>query len=338
MSKKIAVILLNLGTPDSKKAIEPFLMNFFMDKNIISAPLPIRFMLAKYISKKRSKREAGVSYNELKNKSPLLKNCKKQALALGEILNDNNNNNNEDYEDKNLYKIFVSMRYWHPMSKQVLQDVRLWQADEIILLPLYPQYSITTTGSSFEDWKKSAKDLGYQVKTHFIKDYYDNEKYIKSSANNICTYYKKALKDGYKTPRILFSAHGLPEKVIKNGDPYQYQCEQSAQKIALLVAEKLDIADLDWQICYQSKVGRLKWIKPSIDDALDQASKDRKAVIIYPHAFTQEHVETLVELDIEYKKIADEKNIKGYYRVGTLGTSEIFITGLADLIKEKINE
>ncbi len=331
MSNKIAVVVFNLGCPDSQKSIEPFLMNFFMDKNIISAPLPIRFLLAKYISKKRSKREAGSSYNELDNKSPLLENTCAQSEELENELNSQNNN-------ENTYKTFVSMRYWHPMSMDVLKNVQEWNPDKVIFLPLYPQYSSTTTGSSIEDWKKSEDQLNYHPQTLIIKDYYDNQGYINASADNICASYEQAIKDGHKDLRILFSAHGLPEKIIKAGDPYQYQCEQSAEKIALVVAEKLDITALDWQICYQSKVGRLKWIGPSIDDALDQASKDRKAVIIYPHAFTQEHMETLVELDIEYKKQAIEKNIEGYYRVNTLGTSKIFINSLAELVREKNKE
>ena len=319
MSNKIAVILLNLGSPDSKEAIKPFLMNFFMDKNIINLPLPFRYLLAKRISSKRSKNEAGDAYGELGNKSPLLENTNAQRAALELILGDG-------------YKVFTSMRYWHPMSKQVVEEVKNWQADKVILLPLYPQYSTTTTKSSIEDWNKSAVASGLDIPTSVIENYYDNENYIEASADNILKSYKQALKDGHENLRILFSAHGLPEKIIRAGDPYQYQCEQSAEKIAAKVAEKLE-TEIDWCICYQSRVGRLKWIEPSIDQALEKAAKDKKSVIIYPHAFTQEHVETLVELDIEYKELAEELRIPAYYRTQTVSTSDKFIDGLAELVK-----
>lgn len=325
MSNKVAVILFNLGSPDSKEAIKPFLMNFFMDKNIINLPLPFRYMLAKRISSRRSKNEAGDAYGELGNKSPLLENTNAQRDALELSLNFNGGND---------YKVFTCMRYWHPFASQVVKDVEEWGADNAILLPLYPQYSTTTTKSSVEDWNKSSSSLGLNVPTSIIENYYDNENFIEASADNILKSYKDVLEDSHENLRILFSAHGLPEKIIKAGDPYQYQCEKSADLIAAKVSEKLE-TDIDYQICYQSRVGRLKWIGPSIDEALKQAAADKKTVIIYPHAFTQEHVETLVELDIEYKDFAEKLGISGYYRVPTLGISEKFIAGLADLIKHR---
>ncbi len=335
---KIAVVLFNLGSPDSKEAIEPFLMNFFMDKNIIGLPLPFRYLLAKKISKKRSKCEAGNSYSKLNYKSPLLENTKAQADALELELNLKN--------DGNEYKVFISMRYWHPFALETAKEVQAWQADKVVLLPLYPQFSTTTTFSSFESWGKALKKLNYNPETSKINSYSCNDGFIESSVNNIYDKYVQ-VKDVHPNIRILFSAHGLPEKIIKAGDPYQDQCEQSAQKIA----EKLEIKikaskreplqvqckKLDWQICYQSRVGRLKWIGPSIEEALDKAAKDKKCVIIYPHAFTQEHIETLVELDIEYKKYASKIGIDGYYRSSTVGTSEEFINGLAELVRCKIS-
>ncbi len=324
MGKKIAVVLFNLGGPDSKESIKPFLLNFFMDKNIISLPIFLRFFIAYMISRKRSKHEAGDSYGLLGDKSPLLENTIEQVKNLEEKLN---------YEFfENTYKVFVCMRYWHPMSAQIVKEVKEWKADKIVLLPLYPQFSTTTTWSSLQQWKKQSTKLGIDIQTSMICCYPENKGYVEGSAKNILEQYKRAKKDGYDKVRILFSAHGLPEKVINGGDPYQYQCENSAISIVKRLEKEID--NVDWQICYQSKVGRLKWIEPSIEQALDRAANHNSCVIIYPHAFTQEHVETLVELDIEYKKYAKEKGIKGYYRAQTLGIQSDFIDALADMVRQ----
>ncbi len=330
MNKKIAVVLFNLGGPDSKLAIEPFLMNFFMDKNIITAPLPIRFLLAKYISKTRSQREAGESYSELGNKSPLLENSQKQAKALEQSLNDQN--------DGNDYKVFICMRYWHPMAPQIVNELREWAVEKIILLPLYPQFSTTTTWSSLGVWNKSMVQTGMNAETSMVCCYPNNDGFVKASARLIHEQYEQAKKDGCDNIRFLFSAHGLPEKIVNGGDPYQYQCEQTVERIVDALKSEYGIENPDYQSCYQSRVGRLKWIGPSLDEAIEKAAEDKKAVIIYPHAFTQEHVETLVELDIEYKHMADEKGIDGYYRASTVGTSPEYIEGLKILTLDHINK
>lgn len=328
-SKKIAVVMLNLGGPDSKEAIEPFLMNFFMDKNIIRLPLPLRYALAKLISTRRSKREAGDSYGEIGGKSPLLDNTQAQALALENAL----------AKDGVEYKSFVCMRYWHPMSAQVVKDVQEWGADEIVLLPLYPQFSTTTTYSSLETWEKEMQAAEFVCSTSTICCYPVNEGFVKASAMNITLEYKKALSDGYEAPRILFSAHGLPESVIAAGDPYQQQCEQSVEAIVDVLAHMLGVerSALEYQSCYQSRVGRQKWISPSTKEALTSAAQDGKAVVIYPHSFTQEHVETLVELDIEHKNMALEMGLEGYYRAQTVGMHSDFIASLAQMVRECVS-
>lgn len=326
MSEKIAVVLFNLGGPDSKNAIKPFLMNFFMDKNIIPLPVPFRCILAAMIANRRSKREAGESYGELGDKSPLLENSQKQARALEKSLNAS--------KSKDKFKAFVCMRYWHPMSPQVVREVRDWGADKIVILPLYPQFSTTTTWSSLGVWDKAMHEADYERPTSTICCYPGNEGFIKASAQNIRAQYDQALKDGHKAPRILFSAHGLPESIVKSGDPYQWQCEETASKIAAA----LKIKDLDWTICYQSRVGPKKWIGPSTEDEIARAAREGKAVIIYPHAFTQEHVETLVELDIEYRHEAEKLGIKGYYRADTVATHPAFIEGMAKLVKAHVKQ
>jgi len=322
--EKVAVVLFNLGGPDSKNAIQPFLMNFFMDKNIIRVPIPFRCMIAALIAKKRSKREAGESYGELGDKSPLLENTTAQAKALEKALKNDSRGTKKNVK----FKTFVAMRYWHPMSPQVVREVREWGADRIVIVPMYPQFSTTTTWSSLEVWNKAMYQAGMELPTSMVCCYHENKGFIKASAEQVRAKYDEAEKGGYAKPRVLFSAHGLPESVIKDGDPYQWQCEQTAEAIA----KELKIKDLDWQICYQSRVGPKKWIGPSTEEALQKAADDGKAVVIYPHAFTQEHVETLVELDIEYREEAEEMGLHGYYVAKTVGTNASFIDGLAGLV------
>ncbi len=321
---KIAVILFNLGGPDSKNAIKPFLMNFFMDKNIINLPLPLRYLLAKKISNRRSKHEAKESYGELGGRSPLLGHTQKQAKILEKALN------KAAIKNQN-FKTFVCMRYWHPMAGQIVREVRTWDADQIILLPLYPQFSTTTTWSSLGEWSKAMFEAGYKKPINMVCCYFKNSGFMKASVKNIKDQIKAAKKDKHKNIRILFSAHGLPEDIVDKGDPYQWQCEQTAKTIA----DNLKIKNLDWAICYQSRVGLKKWIGPSLDEELQRAAIDKKAVIIYPHSFTQEHVETLAELDIEYKAVAKKLGVKGYYRAQTVGTHPDFIKGLVDLVKNQ---
>ena len=324
-SQKIAVILFNLGGPDKKESIKPFLFNFFMDKNIIQRSIIFRFFFAKFMSYARSKKEAAINYNALGNISPLFENSLKQAKALENVLN---------LEGSGTFKAFVSMRYWHPLAKEITKEVKEWQADQIFLLPLYPQFSTTTTKSSFENWGKECQKIKLNVPTTAICCYPWQEGFIDSSVNNIHEVYDKAKNQTKKNPRILFSAHGLPEEIIQTGDPYQWQCEQTVQKII----EKLGIKDLDWKICYQSRVGPLKWIGPSTEDLIIEAAIDQMPLVVYPFSFTQEHVETLVELDIEYRQKALECGLVDYYRVPTVSDYFVFIDGLAEMVIKNLNQ
>jgi ferrochelatase len=335
--KKIAVVLFNLRGPDSKNAILPFLMNFFLDKNIIRVPIPFRCLIAWAIARKRTKREAGESYGEIGDKSPLLENSTTQAKALESYL--------KKTDSSAAYKTFVCMRYWHPMSAQIVREVRDFDADEVILMPLYPQFSTTTTWSSYEQWQKAVFTADDPRPTGMICCYPYEAGFIEASADMVSQTYKQALKDiakiakkekkEMKPVRVLFSAHGLPEKIIKDGDPYQWQCEQSAGKIAARVKKQLGVKELDWQICYQSRVGPQKWIGPSTEDALERAAHDDVPVIILPHAFTQEHVETLVEIEIEYREIAEELGVPYFKRVPTVSNHPAFIEGMADMVLAK---
>ncbi|MDR2831585.1 MAG: ferrochelatase [Rickettsiales bacterium] len=328
---KKAVILFNLGGPDSLNAVRPFLFNLFYDRRIISLPNPFRFLLAKFISAKRENTAQEI-YKQIGGKSPILENTKMQAEALEQELNRllschpssvtlGSRKKNWSRAAK-LTKVFICMRYWHPFANEVVKSVKQFDPDEVVLLPLYPQYSTTTTLSSIENWQKNAKKHGLKCNTKIIHHYYDNEDFIEAHANLIAKYYKLASK--IDKPRVLFSAHSLPLSVIKKGDSYASQVKRSVE----LIVEKLAISNLDWSICYQSKIGPVKWLEPSTESELSHAKADGVPVVLSPISFISEHSETLVELDMEYKTIIKD----GYYfRVPTLSTDPLFIKCLGDL-------
>ncbi|MDC0079318.1 ferrochelatase, partial [Candidatus Pelagibacter sp.] len=221
---------------------------------------------------------------------------------------------------------FIVMRCWHPRAENVIKDVKNYNPDEIILMPLYPQYSAATSGSSIKEWKDICKKNKFKTKTSTICCYPTNEHFILAHQNEIL---KKI--SNLKNYKLIFSAHGLPEKNIKKGDPYQWQVEQSVNKIV----ENLKIKNLDWILSYQSRVGPLKWIGPSTEDIIIENSKLGKHIVLVPIAFVSEHSETLVELDIEYKELADKNGCKNYTRVPALGINENFIKAMSDLIIDK---
>jgi len=220
------------------------------------------------------------------------------------------------------------MRCWHPRASDVIKKVKEYNPDEIILLPLYPQFSASTSGSSINEWNSLCKKENYQVKTKTICCYPTENNFLESHANLI----KKTLKTlENKNFKLLFSAHGLPENKIKKGDPYQWQVEKTVEGIM----SKLTNENLDFLISYQSRVGPLKWIGPSTDEVIIKYSKEKKGIVIVPVAFVSEHSETLVELDIEYKRLAEKNGCSFYKRVPALGIEENFIKGLTELVLQK---
>ena len=315
---KKAVILFNLGGPDKLESVEPFLFNLFNDPAILNLPSFIRYPLAKLISNRRAPTAKKI-YEELGGSSPILKLTNDQALAL-----ENNLNNGKDHQ----YKCFVVMRCWHPRAESVIKDVIDYKPEEVILLPLYPQYSAATSGSSIKEWLEICDKNKFNVKTSTICCYPTNDSFIKSHAEGIM----EKIKD-LTNFKLIFSAHGLPEKNIKKGDPYQWQVEQTVKE----VIKCLNIHDLDWILSYQSRVGPLKWIGPSTEDVIIKNSRLGKKIVLVPIAFVSEHSETLVELDIEYKELADKNGCKNYIRIPALGTNMNFIKSLTSLILNKEN-
>jgi ferrochelatase len=314
---KKAIILFNLGGPDKLENVEPFLFNLFNDPAILNLPTFLRYPLAKLISNRRAP-VAKKIYAELGGSSPILKLTKEQSDALETKLNQT--------QEKDEYKCFIIMRCWNPRAKDVIKDVQLYGPDEVVLMPLYPQYSAATSGSSIKEWKDVCKKNNYHVKTSTICCYPTDQNFINAHTKEII----KKTKD-LKNFKLIFSAHGLPEKNIKKGDPYQWQVEQSVKKIV----ESLNDENLDWILSYQSRVGPLKWIGPSTETIIIENSKIGKHIVLVPIAFVSEHSETLVELDIEYKEIADANGCKNYTRVPALGINEDFIKAMSELIIKK---
>jgi len=310
VSRKLAVVLFNLGGPDGPRAVRPFLFNLFRDPAIIGLPAIARYPLAALISTTREK-TAKVNYAIMGGGSPLLPETEKQARALEAELA----GALPDVEAR----CFIAMRYWNPLTGETAKQVSAFAPDEIVLLPLYPQFSATTTGSSLKAWRETYSGPGRQTT---VCCYPTEVGLVEAHARLIRETWEKAGSPA--NVRLLFSAHGLPEKVILSGDPYQKQIEATAAAVAARLP-----ASLDWTVCYQSRVGPMKWIGPSTDEEIRRAGSEGKGVIVTPIAFVSEHVETLVELDHEYAELAKEVGVAPYIRVPALGAAPEFIGGLA---------
>lgn len=312
--KKIAVVLFNLGGPDKLESVEPFLFNLFNDPAIINLPKPLRWLVAKLISKRRTP-EAQSIYQHLGGKSPLLEQTQAQAEALEQALK----------ADKSAdYKVFIAMRYWHPRAQEIFKKVQDYNPTKVILLPLYPQYSTTTSGSSLKEWKRLTKE---RYPSQAICCYPALKGFTHTLAKRVDQAVEKA--KAYGRPRVLFTAHGLPKKTIEKGDPYQNHVLLTVEKIK---AEMATLSEADPVVCYQSRVGPLEWIKPYTDDEIRKAGEAKAPLVMVPVAFVSEHSETLVELDIEYKDLAKDEGVPFYERVSTVQDTPAFIDGLKSLV------
>jgi len=316
---KKAIILFNLGGPDSLDAVEPFLFNLFNDPAIISLPSFFRYPLAKIISKRR-RPVAQAIYKEMGGKSPILEETKTQAIAIEKSLEN-------EVDD---FKCFIVMRCWKPRAIDVIKQVIKFSPEQIILLPLYPQYSDATSGSSIKEWLDTCKKENLKTETKIICCYPTEKDFISSYANLIK---EKINRNNLAETILIFSAHGLPENKIKQGDPYQWQVEQTVNELV----KKLSIENLNYILSYQSRVGPLKWIGPSTDIVIKKEAQKNKIIVVVPVAFVSEHSETLVELDIEYKKLATENGSKDYLRVPAVTANKDFINSLKTSILETSN-
>jgi ferrochelatase len=316
---RVAVVLFNLGGPPSLEAVEPFLFNLFNDPAIIRVPQPLRWLLAKAISKRRAPLAQAI-YTKIGGSSPILGQTYNQASALKSALTGNGT----------VFETFVAMRYAAPRASDAAEQVRRFRPNKVVLLPLYPQFSTTTSRSSLREWLRQAKACGIVAPVSTVCCYPRNEGFIAAQAALIAECIAK-LPPRVRF-RVLFSAHGLPERVIATGDPYQAQVEQTAE--ALVAA--LDQPSLDWRVCYQSRVGPLKWIGPATNEEIKRAGTEGLALVVAPIAFVSEHSETLVELDMEYAHLAAESGVPRYLRAPAVGTHPAFIKGLAALVREAL--
>ncbi len=321
-ARRVAVVLFNLGGPDRPEAIRPFLVNLFTDPAILRVPFFVRPFLARIIARARVK-PATENYALLGGRSPLLDLTRQQAAALEAAL------------PEHAVKCFIAMRYWHPFSDAAARAVRTWRPDDIVLLPLYPQFSSTTTGSSLTAWREAAARAGLVARTATLCCYPTDRGFAQATAALARQAYQKAraeLGEGTKL-RVLFSAHGLPEVIVRQGDPYQWQVEQT---VAAVMAAWED-APSDWTICYQSRATPQQWIGPSTDAEVERAGRDKVAVLVVPIAFVSEHSETLVELDVEYRQLAERVGVPGYFRVPTQNSDPGFIAALAGLVRRALD-
>jgi len=311
---KLAVVLFNLGGPDSLEAVEPFLTNLFSDPAVISLPAFLRLPLARLIAKKRDRSPARFT-PRLAAARPF---CRKRWRRPRRC-------NTPSANTKPLFHCHAMLETVH---EEAARAIAAWSPDNIVLLPLYPQFSTTTTGSALDEWRRAARVLGIAAPTTTICCYPRLAGFIEGLAGATRDTLAQA-KPGISY-RVLISAHGLPKRVIARGDPYQVQVEQTA---AALV-DQLGITD--WTICYQSRVGPLEWIGPSTDAEIrprrsrGQGCGDRAGGVV------SEHSETLVELDIEYAKLAREAGVPDYLRVPTVSVRGEFIAGLAGLVRESL--
>lgn len=316
---KLGIVLFNLGGPDGLDAVEPFLRNLFSDPAIISLPTIIRKPLAQWVARRRAPLARAI-YRHLGGRSPILEETNAQARALESALRS---------ADMDVLAV-VAMRYWYPFSDVAAEQLREFRPDRIVLLPLYPQFSTTTTASSFADWVKAADQARLSVPESCICCYPQNQGFIAALVENIQATMAN-LRPGISY-RLLLSAHGLPKRIVAKGDPYQWQVEKTARALV----DRLGTEGLDWVVCYQSRVGPLKWLEPSTDSEIRRAGAEGKGVIVVPIAFVSEHSETLVELDIEYGKLAHQAGVPDYRRAGTVSASHAFVDGLAELVRKAL--
>jgi ferrochelatase len=316
---RTAIVLMNLGGPDSLDAVEPFLFNLFSDPAILRVPWLFRTALARLIARGRA-RTARDIYARLGGSSPLLANTEAQAQALDAVLGAGS-------------RSFVAMRYWRPTSADAARAIAEWGPDEILCLPLYPQFSTTTTASSLAAWRQAAARQGLDLPTRTVCCYPSEAGFVDAVAALIGPALDRA--SGYsKPPRLLLTAHGLPKRIVNAGDPYPRQVEMTAQAIV----SALGGDSLDWRICYQSRVGPLEWIGPATDGEIRRAGAEGVPLVVAPISFVSEHSETLVELDLDYRHVAESCGVPAYLRVATVGDDPGFIAALAALCRRATSE
>jgi ferrochelatase len=318
---KLGVVLFQLGGPDSLESVEPFLYNLFSDPDIIDFPFAriARQPLARIVASRRAK-HVQHHYAELGGRSPLIANTMRQAEALEARLRQDTD-----------ARVVVAMRYWHPYTEEAIALLERHSPTDVVLLPLYPQYSKTTTGSSFHEWGRRFQPNGWNPRVHSVEEFHEDERYIDA----VCQAIDRTLAE-FPAPAevdFVFSAHSVPVAVIEDGDPYQRQIERTVE----LVWRRGGWAGRR-HLCYQSKVGASKWLRPSMHETIRKLAAERRGqVLVAPISFVSDHIETLHEIDIEHRQQAYELGIEQFRMVPGLNDSPAFIEALAALVHECVD-
>jgi ferrochelatase len=324
---RVGVVLFQMGGPDSLDAIEPFLYNLFCDPDIIDFPFArlAREPLARLISSRRAGKVRR-HYREIGGKSPIGEMTARQARAL-----------ETELSNSFLTRVVVAMRYWHPMTEAAIRELTPFAPDQIVLLPLYPQYSSTTTGSSLNEWQRQFPPHPAST-VHVVRDFHDHPLYLDALGERIRQGLERFRRSNGHAARLppdvhlLFSAHSIPTSVIQRGDPYQAQLEATVKGV---------MERGRWpnphSLCYQSRSGPGRWLQPFIHETLQEiAARGAERVLVVPIAFVSDHVETLHELNIEARELAENLGIQQFETMEGLNDSPAFITALADLVRRKV--
>ncbi len=321
----VAVVLFQLGGPDSLAAVEPFLVNLFSDPDIIDFPFArlARPTLARLVARNRAGKVRH-HYEEIGCGSPIRKLTERQARALEQQLQPSVNS-----------RVWVAMRYWHPLTEEVAREVAAARPDELVLLPLYPQYSRVTTGSSLNEWNRRATRLA-EIPTHVVREFYQHPLYLDALVENI-TEALARFPTG-DSVAIVFSAHGVPMSVIEAGDPY---CRQTEETVELVMQRLPAQAGGRWPhphvLCYQSRVGPGRWTEPTLHATLKSLRiGGATRVLVVPISFVTEHIETLHEIDIEARQQAAQLGFRQFEMMPALNDSPRFIHCLADLVLKEV--
>jgi ferrochelatase len=325
-SDTTGVMLLNLGGPDSLAAVRPFLFNLFSDREIIRlGPSFMQKPLAWFISGLRHKKTEGY-YRLIGGRSPIFDITTAQARALEEELN----NSRSTLHDSRSYRVFVGMRYWHPLIEEIVPEIHAEGIRRLVVLSLYPHYSIATTGSSLS--KLQGVTARFPMEMVTIKSWYDHPRYIDALVEKI-----EEGRDAFRPARrtgdvhVLFSAHSLPEKFVAEGDPYVDHIRRTIEEITKRT-------DITWDLSYQSKSGPVKWLEPSTGGMIETlAQRGVKNLLVVPISFVSDHIETLYEIDILYKALAASRGVR-LERAGSLNTSPLFISALAEIVRKEMKE
>ena len=320
---RVGIVLLNLGGPERIQDVGPFLYNLFADPEIIRLPIPaLQKPLAWLISTLRSNKSQE-AYRSIGGGSPLRRITDQQARELQSLLRQRD-------VDATTY---VAMRYWHPFTESAVADMKADGIEQVVVLPLYPHFSISTSGSSFRELQRlrQGDERFAQLPLRAIRSWHDHPGYLKAMAQLIEREIDACVDPS--TAHVFFSAHGVPKSYVEEaGDPYQKEIESCAELIMKTLGR-----ENPWTLAYQSRVGPVEWLQPYTEEALEElGEKGVKELVVVPISFVSEHIETLEEIDIEYREIATEAGVSNFRRVPALDTDPTFIASLADLVETSL--